>query len=219
MQSKGQEQDINKSCRYGKNQQNHLKNHSQAYTLIFLMNVKWFLQCPEQLWIRLIIDHLFYPLQFYWTIQFLKYLIDLSRVVYTEPNVSCNESFGSRHLRFLERPSQKKKQQREQSHPVTLALGSPIQGLLNQTQTSCIIRETTRLSQQRLQPWSLTNSPALFCVPCSSLMDGELHFSNVASLLMRKDSRHPHDSTFLNEPHNWRFMILFGRGLSGSRTK
>ncbi len=117
MQSKGQEQDINKSCRYGKNQQNHLKNHSQAYTFIFLMNVKWFLQCPEQLWIRLIIDHLFYPLQFYWTIQFLKYLIDLSRVVYTEPNVSCNESFGSRHLRFLERPSQKKKQQRETIPP------------------------------------------------------------------------------------------------------
>lgn len=218
MQSKGQEQDINKSCIYGKNQQNHLKNHSQAYTqhnqnFFFLMNVKWFLQCPEQLWIRLIIDHLFYPLQFYWTIQFLKYLIDLSRVVYTEPNVRCNESFGSRHLRFLER------QQRETIPPSNTSAWESNSRPSQPNPNIMYIRETTRLSQQRLQPWSLTNSPALFCVPRSSLMDGELHFSNVASLLMRKDSRHPHDSTFLNEPHNWRFMILFGRGLSGSRTK
>jgi len=97
---------------------------------------------------------------------------------------------------------------------------SPIQDLLNQTNLNIMYfqRVYKTESAKTLALITLTNSPAPFYASRSSLMDGGLHFSNVASLLMRKDGRHPHDSTFLNKPHNWRFMILFGWGLSGSRT-
>lgn len=143
------------------------------------------------------------------------YFINLRRVVYTESKVSCDESILDIRV---SRKTVTRNSREKQSHPVTVAFWVHFKAFsTKQTQTSRIIRETTTLS---LQPWSLTNSPAPFCVPCSSLMDDDLHFWNVAWLLMRRDSRHPHDSTFLNEPHNnWRFMILLGWGLSGSRTK